>query len=101
MNDPRLLQPLVAAENCGCESASAELVNPPVAADRQTGSPAPVESPQCLEALVAALRERWERRLAECRGFTRSAFDGGRIYQLRECLDELISEIESAATGGN
>ena len=100
----RLLQRLVPAENRGCEPASAELVNSPIPADEQAGSPAPVESPQPVEALVEALE-------AELAQLERDAFE---LWLLRE-LDlwlplarqiqsvrsRIASERSRASTGGN
>lgn len=51
----RLLQRVVPAVNRGCEPACAPLVNSLIPADEQAGSPAPVESPARVEALVADL----------------------------------------------
>jgi hypothetical protein len=60
-----------------------------------TGFNPPARTHRQREALDA-LANRWERRLAENSGATRDALECGKKLQLRECLDELLAEMEGA-----
>jgi len=53
-----------------------------------------------FSAWVGALAKRWERRLREGSGPTYDPMQAGMTMQLRECLDELRAEMESAPTSG-
>lgn len=111
--DIRPLQPFVAAENRGDEPACAEPFNPPVAADRQTGCTAPVESPQPVEALVplAELRNELMRRISEARTRQGVAMHYERPYSLERAMGQesalfdlykwLIERATAKGTGGN
>jgi len=101
-NDPRLLQRLVPADERGCEPCP-PLVNSLIPADRQNGSPALVELPQFVEALVADLeavrrREEW----ARTRYLSGPVEKYDRASYRAEMVREIMALVRSrSATGGN
>lgn len=102
MSDAIRLQPVVPAGNGRGEAVSA-IVEPAVPAGTDCGASAAVESPQRLEALVAALRER----LAEVERLKAVAAYTGHYYRADgwHCygagLEFALQLMASAATGGN
>ena len=101
-NDDRLLERLVPAENRGCEPCP-PLVNSPIPADEQNGSPAPVESPQRLEALAAPSWEDCERKFREmCAVFGKSKPKWTQLdSEYRDMLAAYDRSQEDGAAGGN
>ena len=100
----RLLQRLVPAEKRGCEPACPPLVNSPIPADSQAGSPEPVESQRdALEAALAHARAMVDRdvRCGNPRGVLNGEHEIKRLTALLETerksgVEALVADLVAA-----